>query len=108
MSFSPSSDGGCPFLNFDDEKLKNCLHSQVKFDQLTVKSSIGANTEENAKAACKAYFEELQNLRAKKIATAKENEEVVFEKYSTDLFSPLQFYNNIIQTSTRQSDRNIL
>ncbi|XP_034256015.1 DNA primase large subunit-like isoform X2 [Thrips palmi] len=94
MSSSPLSDGGCPFLSFDDKKLLNCLHNQIKFDVL---STVG--NDKSAKEKCHIYLDALKSFYAEKVSSTEGNKEIIASNQnSTPALSPSQFYFTVKKT----------
>lgn len=95
MSSSPSSDGGCPFLCFDEEKLLKCLHHQVNLEFSWPKN---AKNEESAKEACHMYLRVLQNDAKGMSSTMGINEEMISKQNPIAVLSPSQFYFTVKTT----------
>lgn len=91
MSSSPLSDGGCPFLSFDNEKLLSCLHHQVKIDFHRADKN-----QESAKEVCHSYLKALQLINAEKLSSViDEKDEITSKSNSAAVLSPSQFYYTI-------------
>ncbi|KAJ1524959.1 hypothetical protein ONE63_009814 [Megalurothrips usitatus] len=97
MGLAPSSEGGCPFLDFDKEKLLKCLHDGVKADDSFIDSLIYVKSKHGANEACKLYCTTLCNFikESKKVECGEQLAEASESKLANKISSPSQFYSNL-------------
>lgn len=95
MSLGPSSEGGCPFLNFDDKKLLNCLHDKVRINNTISESLIQVKNKDGPKKACKMYLKALKCLMNQELAQESVDiKDILPIEMELCVLSPLQFYSN--------------
>ncbi|XP_026286560.1 DNA primase large subunit-like isoform X1 [Frankliniella occidentalis] len=100
MSLSPSADGGCPFADFDEEKLLNCLHQEIKSEKQSIVLLKEAKNEKGPAEACRLYCQMLHNLANKSSISAPENIVTVQEDIDLTALHPSKFYKYICEATS--------
>ncbi|KAK3912830.1 DNA primase large subunit [Frankliniella fusca] len=95
MSMSPSSDGGCPFASFDNDKLLNCLHQDIKSDKNHLERLFEVKDKESPVEACKLYCKMLHCVVKKNSHLAGTERISGKEEDTLSALYPSKFYKYI-------------